>query len=196
MLARCYPMSLRRKKIIIGISLPPANVVCEGYVFTPVCQSFCSQGEGCLLPGGVASSRGVPGGDPPGTATAAGGTHPTGMHSCYHDVTPSHCHKNRIYPLQRNTSSHQWLLTSNYLWSHNTTSRQQNRWISWFCDPAINHGFKVEFPQLKTHLQNISTPTFLDIFISSLTSASKTIRHEVVTASSLFLSLSWVWVIV
>ena len=25
--------------------LPSANVVCEGYVFTPVCQSFCSQGE-------------------------------------------------------------------------------------------------------------------------------------------------------
>ena len=24
--------------------LPPANEVCEGYVFTPVCQSFCSQG--------------------------------------------------------------------------------------------------------------------------------------------------------
>ena len=28
---------------------------------------------GCLVPGG---------GDPPETATAAGGTHPTGMHSC------------------------------------------------------------------------------------------------------------------
>ena len=25
---------------------------------------------------------GVPGGDPPKTATAAGGTHPTGMYSC------------------------------------------------------------------------------------------------------------------
>ena len=24
--------------------LPPANVVCEGYVFTGVCHSFCSQG--------------------------------------------------------------------------------------------------------------------------------------------------------
>ena len=30
---------------------------------------------GCMV-------RGVPGG-PPMTATAAGGTHPTGMHSCY-----------------------------------------------------------------------------------------------------------------
>ena len=32
-------------------------------------------------PGGV-WSQGVPGEEPPQTATAAGGTHPTGMHSC------------------------------------------------------------------------------------------------------------------
>ena len=42
---------------------------------------------GVLDPGGAWSwgdawSGGVPGGDPPGTATGAGGTHPTGMHSC------------------------------------------------------------------------------------------------------------------
>ena len=35
----------------------------------------CS-GEVCLLPGGCLVET-------PGTATAAGGTHPTGMHSCY-----------------------------------------------------------------------------------------------------------------
>ena len=36
-----------------------------------------------LPPGGVLSPEGVlPGGEPPGTATAAGGKHPTGMHSC------------------------------------------------------------------------------------------------------------------
>ena len=46
----------------------------QGNIFRSVCQEFCPQG-GCLL-------GGVPGGDPPGTATAAGGTHPTGMHSC------------------------------------------------------------------------------------------------------------------
>ena len=34
-------------------------------------------------PGAVPAPRGVPGGDPPPMATAAGGTHPTGMHSCY-----------------------------------------------------------------------------------------------------------------
>ena len=28
----------------LNVSLLPANEVCEGYVFTPVCQSFCSQG--------------------------------------------------------------------------------------------------------------------------------------------------------
>ena len=43
---------------------------------------------GVPAPGGVWSrgdawSGGVPGGDPPSvTATVAGGTHPTGMHSC------------------------------------------------------------------------------------------------------------------
>ena len=35
-----------------------------------------------VWPGGVSAPGGVPGGDPPGMATAAGGTHPTGMHSC------------------------------------------------------------------------------------------------------------------
>ena len=43
---------------------------------------------GCLVPGGGWSGglgpRGwVPGEPNPQTATAAGGTHPTGMHSCY-----------------------------------------------------------------------------------------------------------------
>ena len=46
-------------------------------------------------PGGSAP-RGLPGpgwgevgcGDPPGTATAAGGTHPTGMHSCLYQFCP------------------------------------------------------------------------------------------------------------
>ena len=32
--------------------LPPANEVCEGYVFTPVSQSFCSQGGACVVVGG------------------------------------------------------------------------------------------------------------------------------------------------
>ena len=38
------------------------------------------QGGGVLAPGGLV--WGVPDGDPPPTATAAGGTHPTAIHSC------------------------------------------------------------------------------------------------------------------
>ena len=46
--------------------LPPANEVCEGYVFTPVSQSFCSQGGGrawlwgggAWLQGGMHGCRG------------------------------------------------------------------------------------------------------------------------------------------
>ena len=48
----CSPNLIQHVKTVAGkygrfkvrLSLPPANVVCEGYVFTPVCQSFCSQG--------------------------------------------------------------------------------------------------------------------------------------------------------
>ena len=45
------------------------------------------RGGGCLVPGGyLLWGCLVLGGclvEPPGTATAAGGTHPIGMHSCY-----------------------------------------------------------------------------------------------------------------
>ena len=66
----------------------------QGNIFAPVCHSVhrgLSVPGGCLPApggGGVCSweelgPRGVLGADPPpGTATAAGGTHPTGMHSC------------------------------------------------------------------------------------------------------------------
>ena len=61
--------------------LPPATKLGQGYIFTDV----CSQGGWCL-------GRYPPGpGTPPGTrytprgryGQQAGGTHPTGMHSCY-----------------------------------------------------------------------------------------------------------------
>ena len=38
------------------------------------------------VPGLGGLGLGVPGGDLPWTATAAGGTHPTGMHSCFEDI--------------------------------------------------------------------------------------------------------------
>ena len=53
--------------------LPPANEVCEGYVFTPVCQSFCSQGgvPGQVPPWDQVSPRP---GTPPGTRYTPLGT--------------------------------------------------------------------------------------------------------------------------
>ena len=90
--------------------LPPATKLGQGYIFTGVCDSVhrgvCSREGGvgvsalgglvqrgllpggCLVLGGVCSwgvyfGR-VPGGDTsPGTATAVGSTHATGMHSCF-----------------------------------------------------------------------------------------------------------------
>ena len=34
-------------------SLPPANEVCKGYIFTPVCQSFCFQGVSASVHAGI-----------------------------------------------------------------------------------------------------------------------------------------------
>ena len=68
--------------------LPPATKLGQGYIFTGVYDSVHRggvpppEGAGASSQGGVCS-RGGPGGDPPGTATAAGGKHPTGMHSWF-----------------------------------------------------------------------------------------------------------------
>ena len=48
-------------------------------------------------PGGCVWSGGVPGRDPPQTATAVGGTHPTGMHSCF--KVDAKFFNNRTYPV-------------------------------------------------------------------------------------------------
>ena len=68
----------------------------QGYVLTAVCRSFCSQREclaGTLLGRSPPLGRHPPWADtplqtdtPPKTATEAGGTHPTGMHSCYFNM--------------------------------------------------------------------------------------------------------------
>ena len=52
--------------------LPPANEVCEGYVFTPVCQSFCSQGVSASVYAGIHT--------PPWADTPSGQTPPMGRH--------------------------------------------------------------------------------------------------------------------
>ena len=59
------------------ILLPPANEVCEGYVFTRVCQSFCSRGGSASVHAGIPP----PTADPPGTHpqhTPSSGTPPSG----------------------------------------------------------------------------------------------------------------------
>ena len=70
----------------------PSVILFTGGVLPP---EGASSGGGHFLPWGVLPPGGyfLPGGcllgggageDPPGTATAAGCTHPTGMHSCYY----------------------------------------------------------------------------------------------------------------
>ena len=61
------------------IYLPPAKEVCEGYVFTPVCQSFCSQGGA-----GVHGCRGGMHGCQGACMVVGGGVHGFGgMHGCW-----------------------------------------------------------------------------------------------------------------
>ena len=58
--------------------LQPANKVCEGYVFTLVCQSFCSQGGGP----GYTSQEGTPwAGTPPCAGTPPGQLDPPGRYT-------------------------------------------------------------------------------------------------------------------
>ena len=54
--------------------LPPANKVCEGYIFMRICHSVHRGGGGAWSQGGC--------GDPPRDGYCCVGTHPTGMHSC------------------------------------------------------------------------------------------------------------------
>ena len=76
----------------------PQTKLREGNLFTPVCQSFCSQGDvhgrrsvhgrGCAWQGTCVAGGGMRGGGvwAGEMATEAGGTHPTGMHSCYGNI--------------------------------------------------------------------------------------------------------------
>ena len=78
-----------------GCAIPACLVAAGGAWsggFAP--EGMCGPGvawsrEGCLVRGGLLRKRGAWSGGggawwrPPPTATAAGGTHPTGMHSCF-----------------------------------------------------------------------------------------------------------------
>ena len=95
----------------------------------------CPRGGGCLLWGG---SRGVPApGEawwrPSGTATSAGGTHPTGMHSCLTNKTmkgtrrflAKMTRKQKICPLHQ-----KYLCEDDKKWK-NLSSSPQNAWTDW-----------------------------------------------------------------
>ena len=87
---------------IIATSLPSAKEVCKGYVFTGVCLStggvsaplhagiHTPQTRGRQPPGADPPQSRPPGADTPCAVHAwrygqqAGGTHPTGMHTCSH----------------------------------------------------------------------------------------------------------------
>ena len=83
-------------------SLPPANEVCERYVFTSVCQSFCSRGGGGVVC--LSACWDTPpslGRHPPPRAVhagrygqQAGGKHPTGMHTCFCSIDT--CKNDRV----------------------------------------------------------------------------------------------------
>ena len=69
-----FPCHIQIKVMNTLPSLPPANEVCEGYVFTLVCQSFCSRGVFTSVHAGIHFPLGrhplrsrypPPGADPP-----------------------------------------------------------------------------------------------------------------------------------
>ena len=69
-----------------GVLSQHALQVVSQHALQQVSRGVPAPGGGGSAPGGICSRGGsapggVPGG-PPGTSTAAGGTHPTGMHSC------------------------------------------------------------------------------------------------------------------
>ena len=94
---QCEPLHT----ILYNPFLPAATKLGQGNIFRSVCQEFCPLG------GRVSASvhAGIhpppweqtpPGADPPGKQTAAygqraGGTHPTGMHSCFIAVCVGQC---------------------------------------------------------------------------------------------------------
>ena len=100
-----FEVRFRVNTALVKALFPPATKLRQGNVFTPVYQSFCSQGGVCHPPGhtplGTPLARHpradtTPQADTPrpdtpppakcmlGYSQQVDGTHPTGMHSCSH----------------------------------------------------------------------------------------------------------------
>ena len=71
--------------VSVSISVRGLIITARNEVGARLCLCVCDSVHrgGVLSRGGWSGPGGMPGGEPPGTATAAGGTHPTGMHSCF-----------------------------------------------------------------------------------------------------------------
>ena len=76
----CYHVVLAIKTAIFCIITARKRSLGQGNMFTGVCLDTGGVWSRGRVPGPKVGSGGNP---PPPTATAAGGTHPTGMHSCY-----------------------------------------------------------------------------------------------------------------
>ena len=92
-----------------AIFLPPANEVCEGYVITPVCQSFCSQ-EGCL-PQCMLGYTHPPEQTPPGAEPPMGSDTPRSRYSPQEQTPPRSRHPaGSRHPLGADTHQEQCML--------------------------------------------------------------------------------------
>ena len=123
--------------------LPPATKFGQGYIFTGVCDSV-NRG-GCFL-------RGGPGGDPPGTPTAADGTHPTGMHSPSKEIISG---KTSLLLTKKSYNQPYFLVGWVEYWSYDwVTNTGENQ-----CNPSVLVLFQFKLSQSKptVDLCNMST---------------------------------------
>ena len=79
----CTEMSRRNQTPAVTNFYRPQTKLWEGNVFTPVCDSVHGGGRGSLSRWGLFGGRGGSLSGRPPHGGRAGGTYPTGMHSCF-----------------------------------------------------------------------------------------------------------------
>ena len=105
---RCVTLQMTRYYSTSSVTfkrfLPPANEVCEGYVFTPVCQSFCSSVHRGGVPGQVHPRQVHLQACSPPAATPPGQVHPQAGTPLLPDrYTPRQVHPPGRYTPQAST---------------------------------------------------------------------------------------------
>ena len=82
--------------------LPPATKLGQSNIFTSVCQEFCPRGGVCPI--ACWDTPPEPEVDTPRHSACwqirqqAGGTHPTGMHTCFKGVLSTHLFQGSVFP--------------------------------------------------------------------------------------------------